>query len=158
MAKEKKKITGKSAKKSSVKIAVVVSRFNEEVTEGLLQGALSVLHENKFDDKSIRIIHVPGAYEIPLTAKHLCMSGKYCGVICLGAVIKGETAHFEYISNAVSNGIMSLNLEYAMPVSFGVLTCYTDEQASKRSANDEHNKGREAASAVLEMIKILKEI
>lgn len=158
MAKEKKKNPGKSAKKVSGRIAVIVSRFNEEVTGGLLQGALSVLHENEFHDKSITIIHVPGAYEIPLTAKHLCMSGKYCGVICLGAVIKGETAHFEYISNAVSNGIMSLNLEYNMPVSFGVLTCYTDEQALKRSANDEHNKGREAASAVLDMIKILKEI
>ncbi len=158
MAKEKKKSSGKSFKKVSGRIAIVVSRFNEEVTGGLLQGAMSVLNENKYDDKSISIIHVPGAYEIPLTAKHLCMSGKYCGVICLGAVIKGETAHFEYISNAVSNGIMSLNLEYNMPVSFGVLTCYTDEQALQRSQNDEHNKGREAASAVLEMIKLLKEI
>jgi 6,7-dimethyl-8-ribityllumazine synthase len=158
MAKEKKKYSGKSPKKVSGRIAIVVSRFNEEVTGGLLQGAISVLHENKFDDKSITIIHVPGAYEIPLTAKHLCMSGKYCGVICLGAVIKGETAHFEYISNAVSNGIMSLNLEYNMPVSFGVLTCYTDEQALERSTNDEHNKGREAANAVLDMIKILKEV
>ena len=158
MAKSKKKISGKTTKKGSGKIAVIVSRFNEEVTEGLLKGAMSVLHENKYDGKNISVIHVPGAYEIPLTAKHLCMSGKYCGVICLGAVIKGETAHFEYISNAVSNGIMSLNLEYAMPVSFGVLTCYTDEQAVKRSSDDEHNKGREAASAVLDMIRILKEI
>ncbi len=158
MAKEKKKNSGKPSKKVSGRIAVIVSRFNEEVTGGLLQGALSVLHENKYDDKNITIVHVPGAYEIPLTAKHLCMSGKYCGVICLGAVIKGETAHFEYISNAVSNGIMSLNLEYSMPVSFGVLTCYNDEQALKRSQNDEHNKGREAASAVLNMIKLLKEI
>ncbi|HMQ80730.1 MAG TPA: 6,7-dimethyl-8-ribityllumazine synthase [Ignavibacteria bacterium] len=158
MAKEKKKSSGKSQKKVSGRIAVVVSRFNEEVTGGLLQGALSILRENKYADKNVTVIHVPGAYEIPLTAKHLCMSGKYCGVICLGAVIKGETAHFEYISNAVSNGIMSLNLEYSMPVSFGVLTCYTDEQALKRSQNDEHNKGREAASAVLDMIRILKEI
>lgn len=158
MAKEKKKSSGKSQKKVPGRIAVVVSRFNEEITGGLLQGALSILRENKYADKNVTVIHVPGAYEIPLTAKHLCMSGKYCGVICLGAVIKGETAHFEYISNAVSNGIMSLNLEYNMPVSFGVLTCYTEEQALKRSSNDEHNKGREAASAVLDMIRILREV
>jgi len=160
MAKVKKNKAAKknSAKKVSGRIAIIVSRFNEEVTGGLLSGAISVLHENKFDDKSITIVYVPGAFEIPLTAKHLCMSGKYCGIICLGAVIKGETAHFEYISSAVSNGIMSLNLEYNMPVSFGVLTCYTDEQAATRSAKDEHNKGREAAHAVLDMIKLLKEI
>ena len=158
MAKEKKKNSGKLSKKVTGRIAVIVSRFNEEITGGLLQGALSILRENKYADKNVTVIHVPGAYEIPLTAKHLCMSGKYCGVICLGAVIKGETAHFEYISNAVSNGIMSLNLEYNMPVSFGVLTCYTEEQALKRSSNDEHNKGREAASAVLDMIRILREV
>ena len=160
MAKVKKNKAAKknSAKKVTGRIAIIVSRFNDEVTGGLLSGAISVLHENKFDDKSITIVYVPGAFEIPLTAKHLCMSGKYCGIICLGAVIKGETAHFEYISSAVSNGIMSLNLEYNMPVSFGVLTCYTDEQAATRSSKDEHNKGREAAHAVLDMIKLLKEI
>lgn len=155
MAKQDKK---RSGKKTSGRIAIVVSRFNEEVTSGLLKGALDFLHENNFDDKNITVIHTPGAFEIPITAKHLCMTGKYCGIICLGAVIKGETAHFEYISSAVSNGIMSLNLEYNIPVSFGVLTSYTDEQALKRSSNDEHNKGREAASAVLDMIKLMKEI
>ncbi len=160
MAKEKKNKSLKknSGKKVSGRIAIIVSRFNEEVTGGLLSGAISVLQENNIDDKNITTVYVPGAFEIPLTAKHLCMSGKYCGIICLGAVIKGETAHFEYISSAVSNGIMSLNLEYNMPVSFGVLTCYTDEQAASRSAKDEHNKGREAAAAVLEMIKLLKEV
>jgi 6,7-dimethyl-8-ribityllumazine synthase len=144
----------KQKRKKSGNIAIIVSRFNEEVTSGLLKGALDLLHEYNFEDKSITVIHIPGAFEIPLTAKHLCMTGKYCGIICLGAVIKGETAHFEYISN----GIMTLNLEYNMPVSYGVLTCYTDEQAVKRSSNDAHNKGREAASAVLDMIKLLKEI
>lgn len=155
MAKQKKK---RSGKKVSGRIAIVVSRFNEEVTGGLLKGALDLLHENNFESKRITIVHCPGAFEIPLTAKHLCMTGKYCGVICLGAVIKGETAHFEYISNAVTNGIMTLNLEYNMPVSYGVITCYTDEQAVKRSSSDAHNKGREAASAVLDMIKLLGEI
>lgn len=160
MAKSKKKSSGKNikGKKTSGYIAIVVSRFNEEVTGGLLKGAMDFLHESNFDDKKITVVHIPGAFEIPLTAKHLCMTGKYCGIICLGAVIKGETAHFEYISNAVTNGIMTLNLEYNMPVSYGVLTCYTDEQAVKRSSNDAHNKGREAASAVIEMINLLKQL
>ena len=148
----------KIKKKKSGKIAVVVSRFNEEVTGGLLNGALEYLKENNYEEKDLKIIYCPGAFEIPLTAKHLCMSGKYCGIICLGAVIKGDTAHFEFISYAVTHGLLQLNLEYAMPVSFGVLTCYTDEQAKSRSSADAHNKGREAAGAVVDMIKLIKEL
>lgn len=148
----------KSKKKRSGNIAIVVSRFNPEVTTGLLKGAMETLMANGFKEENITILHVPGAFEIPLAAKQLCRSGKYCGVICLGAVIKGDTAHFEYISESVAHGLMKLNLEMDIPVSFGVLTCYNDEQAEKRSADDEHNKGREAASAVIEMIALLKEI
>ena len=148
----------KSKKKRSGNIAIVVSRFNPEVTTGLLKGAMETLMANGFKEENITILHVPGAFEIPLAAKQLCLSGKYCGVICLGAVIKGDTAHFKYISEAVAHGLMKLNLEMDIPVSFGVLTCYNDEQAEKRSADDEHNKGREAASAVIEMIALLKEI
>ncbi len=148
----------KSKKKRSGNIAIVVSRFNPEVTTGLLKGAMVTLMTNGFKEENITILHVPGAFEIPLAAKQLCLSGKYCGVICLGAVIKGDTAHFEYISESVAHGLMKLNLEMDIPVSFGVLTCYNDEQAEKRSADDEHNKGREAASAVIEMIALLKDI
>lgn len=148
----------KSKKKRSGNIAIVVSRFNPEVTTGLQKGAMETLMANGFKEENITILHVPGAFEIPLAAKQLCRSGKYCGVICLGAVIKGDTAHFEYISESVAYGLMKLNLEMDIPVSFGVLTCYNDEQAEKRSADDEHNKGREAASAVLEMISLLKDI
>ncbi|HMT11391.1 MAG TPA: 6,7-dimethyl-8-ribityllumazine synthase [Ignavibacteria bacterium] len=148
----------KSKKKRSGNIAIVVSRFNPEVTTGLQKGAMETLMANGFKEENITILHVPGAFEIPLAAKQLCRSGKYCGVICLGAVIKGDTAHFEYISESVAYGLMKLNLEMDIPVSFGVLTCYDDEQAEKRSADDEHNKGREAASAVLEMISLLKDI
>ena len=148
----------KSKKKRSGNIAIVVSRFNPEVTTGLLKGAMETLMANGFKEENITILHVPGAFEIPLAAKQLCHSGKYCGVICLGAVIKGDTAHFEYISESVAHGLMKLNLEMDIPVSFGVLTCYNDEQSVKRSADDEHNKGREAASAVIEMIALLKEI
>lgn len=160
MAKEKKKSDKNRSDKKKIKpsgrIAVIVSRFNPEVTNGLLNGALTTLVESGMNEKDIKIIECPGAFEIPLIAKQLCRSGKYCGVICLGAVIKGDTAHFEYISNAVTNGIASLTLEYNMPISFGVLTCYTDEQAVKRSSKDEHNKGIEAAKAVIEMIALLK--
>jgi 6,7-dimethyl-8-ribityllumazine synthase len=148
----------KPKKKRSGNIAIVVSRFNPEVTTGLQKGAMETLMANGFKEENITILHVPGAFEIPLAAKQLCRSGKYCGVICLGAVIKGDTAHFEYISESVAYGLMKLNLEMDIPVSFGVLTCYNDEQAEKRSADDEHNKGREAASAVLEMISLLKDI
>ncbi len=158
MAKSKDTKKLKSNKKGSGRIAIIVSRFNEEVTGGLLKGSLSVLKENNYTETSYDIFYVPGAFEIPLTAKQLLINGKYCGIICLGAVIKGDTAHFEYISDAVSKALMSLNMEFNTPVSFGILTCYNDEQAEKRSADNEHNKGREAAQAVLDMIKLLKDI
>ena len=149
---------GKTKRSKSGKIAVIVSRFNEKVSGGLLNGALGYLREIEFEEKNISVFYCPGAFEIPLTAKHLCQTGKYCGIICLGAVIKGETAHFEYISEAVTSGLVQLNLEFGIPLTFGVLTSYTEEQAIMRSSDDQHNKGREAASAAVEMIKLLKEI
>ena|SRR5688572_7623009 len=160
MGKDKKKKSGKgsSRKFSSGRIAVIVSRFNSEVTHGLLKGAMSVLTGSGIAEQDVKVIEVPGAFEIPLTAKQLCRSGQYCGIICLGAVIKGETAHFEYISDSVTRGIGKLTLEYNIPISFGVLTCYTDEQAIKRSSPDDENKGAEAARSTLEMIDILKSI
>lgn len=160
MSKENKKKQGKDSKgkKPSGKIAVVVSRFNKEITSGLLDGALGALRAGGIDEKNIRVIECPGAFEIPLVAKALCRSGKYCGIVCLGAVIKGETAHFEFISSAVTSGIAKLTLDYNLPVSFGVLTCFTDEQAVKRSSKDAENKGIEAAKSTLEMIELLKSI
>jgi 6,7-dimethyl-8-ribityllumazine synthase len=144
--------------KKKVRIAVVVSRFNEGITNGLLQGALRELSKNKIHQDSINVFHCPGAFEIPQAAKEVCKSKKYDAVICLGAVIKGETAHFEYISDAVSKGIMQLSLDYRIPVTFGVLTCYTEEQAAARSGKNDNNKGAEAARAALEMIGLLKSI
>lgn len=146
----------KKKKLSTLKIAIVVSRFNDEVTGGLLNGALGALKENNIINKSISVISCPGAFEIPLTVKTLLKGKKYDAVICLGAVIKGETAHFEYISYAVTKGIMQLSIETLTPISFGVLTCYSEEQAIKRSSDDKENKGREAALAALEMINLLK--
>jgi len=148
----------KKKKSTSTKIAVVISRFNDEVTGGLLNGALQAFKENNISDKSINVVSCPGAFEIPLTVKTLLKKKKYDAVICLGAVIKGETAHFEYISYAVTKGIMQLNLESCIPVIFGVLTCYNQEQALKRSSDNSENKGREAALTAIEMIRLLKEI
>jgi 6,7-dimethyl-8-ribityllumazine synthase len=145
---------GKKKKLSALKIAVVVSRFNEEVTEGLLNGVMEAFTENTLTNKNIDIISCPGAFEIPFTAKKLLKKKKYHAVICLGAVIKGETAHFEYISYAVTKGVLQLNLDFDVPVIFGVLTCYNEEQALIRSAPGINNKGREAALAALEMIEM----
>jgi 6,7-dimethyl-8-ribityllumazine synthase len=140
-------------RKHNINIAIVVSKFNENITKGLLNGALTELKKNGIKDKYIKVVECPGAFEIPYSAKYICETKKYDAVICLGAVIKGETAHFEYISQSVSYGIMQLTLKYRIPVIFGVLTCYNEEQAMARSSDNEYNKGTEAAKAALEMLK-----
>jgi 6,7-dimethyl-8-ribityllumazine synthase len=146
------------AKDKKHRFAIIVSEFNKEISKGLLSGALKVLSKNKIPEKRIKVFHCPGSFEIPLTAKKICETEKYDAVICLGAVVKGETAHFEYISTAVTTGIAKLNLEYSIPITFGVLTCYTDEQAVQRSSSNDNNKGSEAAHAALQMLELLKTI
>ena len=141
---------------SAIRIALVVSAFNEEVTGGLKAGALQVLTEEKITN--IEEFQAPGAFEIPLIAKALAKTGRFSGVICLGCVIKGDTAHFEFISLGATLGIQMATLETGVPISFGILTTYTDEQACVRSSKDEHNKGREAALAVLASLRTLKTI
>lgn len=136
------------------RLAIVVSQFNTEVTHGLRDGALAYLRENSVEVPERDIYSAPGAFEIPLLAKALAQSG-YDGVICLGCVIKGDTAHFEYISEAAAHGLMQAGLETGKPLTFGILTTYTDEQAILRSRADEHNKGREAAAACLEALRTL---
>jgi len=138
------------------KFAIVVSRFNEDVTLGLLDGAKKTLSEKGYDNHHVDVIFAPGAFETPLIAKKLARTGRYLGVICLGAVIKGDTAHFEFISLGAATGIMQEMLETEVPIAFGVLTTYTDEQAVVRSRTDAHNKGREAALACIETAQILK--
>jgi 6,7-dimethyl-8-ribityllumazine synthase len=147
------------------KIAIVVSKFNEIITSNLLSGAIEALKENQVSEKNIKIYYTPGAFEIPLALKKLCRKkgkDKFAGIIALGCVIKGETAHFEYISNAVSNSINNLSVEFEVPISFGVLTCYTPEQAFERSGvnpiNEDTNKGYESGLALIDMIKLLKTI
>ncbi len=139
-----------------MKLAIVTSRFNEEVTRGLKKGVFQVLaergitHFEEFD--------APGAFEIPLIAKKLAKSKRFDGVICLGCVIKGDTAHFEFISLGAAIGIQQVALETEVPVAFGILTTYTDEQAAVRSRDNAHNKGREAALAVIEALETIAKI
>lgn len=138
------------------RIAILVSRFNEEVTTGLLRGARAYLGEKGIAVNEADIFAAPGAFEIPLLARALAGTGRYDGVVCLGCVIKGDTAHFEYISLAASTGLMQATLSTGVPMAFGILTTYTDEQAELRSRDDAHNKGREAAAACLESMQLLK--
>ncbi len=132
-------------------IAVIVSRFNAEITDGLLAGAREALAEAGVGTDDVTVVRVPGAFEIPVTAMRLAESGKYNAVVCLGCLVKGDTAHFEYIADATARGIMDVALATAVPVAFGVLTAFTDEQAVQRSRPGPENKGREAALAAVEM-------
>lgn len=141
-----------------MKFAIVVSRFNPEVTNGLLTGAVSYLAEKKIKCSAKDIFYAPGAFELPLIAKKLAKKKKYNGVICLGCVIKGDTMHFEFISLASAMGILQAGLETEKPITFGVLTTLTDEQAVKRSRKNAENKGIEAAAACYETAILLKKI
>lgn len=141
-----------------VRIAIVVSTFNPEITDGLLRGARGYLAQRGVDIAEDDAIEAPGAFELPLIAQTLARTGRYDGVVCLGCVIKGDTAHFEFISLGASQGLMSASLATGVPITFGVLTTYTDEQAEARSRDDGANKGREAAAACLETILTLRRI
>ena len=141
-----------------MRFAIVVSKFNPEVTNGLLEGAKEFLREKKVKLSTSDIFYSPGAFELPLIAKKLAKKKQYSGVICLGCVIKGDTMHFEYISLAATMGILQAGLETQKPISFGVLTTLTDEQAVLRSRKDSHNKGIEAAAACWESASLLKKI
>jgi 6,7-dimethyl-8-ribityllumazine synthase len=135
-----------------------VSRFNDHVTEGLLAGARAALAEAGVADDAIELVRVPGAFEIPLTARRLAGTGRYAAVVCLGCLIKGETLHFEYIAEAVSHGIAGAATATGVPMGFGVLTTLTHEPAVARSGDGAENKGREAAAAAAEMVSVLRRI
>ncbi len=139
-----------------MRFAIVVARFNQEITSGLLAGARAALAELSIDGDDVVIVHVPGAFEIPLAALRLAGTGDFDAVICLGCLIKGDTMHFEYIASATSHGIMNVSTTTGVPVAFGVLTTMTDEQAAVRSAPGPDNKGREAALAAVEMAKLFE--
>jgi 6,7-dimethyl-8-ribityllumazine synthase len=137
------------------RFAIIVSRFNEEITRGLLAGAREALVEAGVRSDGIALFEVPGAFEIPLAAKYAAESGQFAAVICLGCLIKGDTMHFEYIAEATSHGIMRVGLDTGVPVTFGVLTTLSEEQAAARSAPGPENKGREAAQAALQMTTVV---
>jgi 6,7-dimethyl-8-ribityllumazine synthase len=140
------------------RFGIVVSRFNDFIGEKLVGGAIDSLLRHGARESDIEIYKVPGAFEIPLTAKKLALSRKYSAVICLGVVIRGDTPHFDYIAAEVSKGIALVGLETGTPVIFGVLTTETIEQAIERSGSKGGNKGWEAATAAVEMINLYKQI
>jgi len=139
-------------------IGIIVSKFNEPVTSRLLAGAEDTLRQLGTASDQIQLIRVPGAFELPLAAKALAQSHEVDAVICLGAVIRGETPHFDYISEVTSRGIGHVALETGIPVIFGVLTTNTVAQAMERSGSSERNKGADAARTAIEMVSLMKQL
>jgi len=147
-----------SSRAAGCRFAIVVSRFNPEITDGLLAGAREALSEAEVRDEDVTLVRVPGAFELPIAAQRLAESGRFDAVVCLGCLIKGDTMHFEYIADAATRGIAEVGLATGVPVTFGVLTTLTDEQAEVRARPDKNNKGREAATAAVEMATLLRAI
>ena len=141
---------------SDMRVAIVAGRFNVHVSEPLLAGAQATLAEHGLDPDAVPVVWVPGAFEIPLTAKRLAASGTVDAVICVGAVIKGETAHFEYVAGPCAAGIAQAALDTGVPVAFGVLTTHDERQALDRAGGPAGNKGAEAARTALEMVALLR--
>jgi 6,7-dimethyl-8-ribityllumazine synthase len=143
---------------SGMRFAIVASRFNEFVTSRLLSGAVDALQRTGATEGDVTIVRVPGSFEIPLAAKKLVQTKKYDAVICLGSLIRGETPHFDYLSNEVTKGIGLVSLESGIPVAFGVLTADSVEQAIDRAGMKSGNKGFEAAMSAIEMANLLKQL
>ncbi len=155
---------------SNGRFAIVVSRFNESITTRLLDGAITTLTAHGVADEHIDVAWVPGAFEIPTVAGHLAASGRYAAVLCLGAVIRGETTHDQHINRAVSTALAEIGVHYGLPVLFGVLTCESLEQAIVRSGGEEAttgkdvaekrigNKGVDCAKAALEMVDLMAQL
>src|ERR687898_611075 len=140
------------------KIGVVVSRFNHFVTEKLLEGAKDGFMSHGGAEENLTIVRVPGAFEIPLIVEKMAASGKYDALVCLGAVIRGDTPHFDYVCDAVTRGIGDVVRAYKIPIGFGVLTTNDVQQAMERSGSKDSNKGYEAALTAVEMVRIIRQI
>lgn len=141
-----------------IKIGIVASRFNEFITSKLIGGALDGLKRHDVNDDDIELAWVPGAFEIPLIASKMAKSGKYDAVICLGAVIRGSTSHYDYVCNEVSKGIAAVSLETGVPVMFGVLTTDNIEQAIERAGTKAGNKGYDCALSAIEMVNLIRSL
>ena len=141
-----------------LRVALVVSRFNELLTERLLQGALDCLRRHGAADDDLHVVRVPGGFELPLAARTLATSGQYDAVVCLGAVIRGQTPHFDYVAGEVARGIARTAYETGVPVGFGVLTTDTLEQAVERAGAKSGNKGWDAALSAIETVQVLRSL
>ncbi len=140
------------------RLAIVVSRFNQFITERLLEGALDTLQRQGVDLDQVTVVRCPGAFEMPLVARTLARSGRYDAIICLGAVIRGATSHFEYVAGSAAQGLARTMLDTEVPVIFGLLTTDTIEQAIERAGTKAGNKGAEAALTALEMIDLMRKL
>ena len=138
--------------------AIVASRFNEFIVNKLVSGAEDAFIRHGVNEDDISLVWVPGAFEIPLTAKKLANSGKYDAVVCVGAVIRGATSHYDYVCNEVSKGIASVGLSSGVPVIFGIVTTENIEQAIERAGTKAGNKGADAAKTAIEMVNLIKEL
>ena len=141
-----------------IKVGIVVARFNEFITSKLLGGALDGLKRHNVNENDIDVAWVPGAFEIPLIAKKMANSGKYDAVICLGAVIRGSTSHYDYVCNEVSKGIAAVSMNSDIPVMFGVITTENIEQAIERAGTKAGNKGYDCALGAIEMVNLIREM
>jgi 6,7-dimethyl-8-ribityllumazine synthase len=141
-----------------LRIGIIVSRYNNFITEKLLAGALDGFKSNGGDEDSLTVVHVPGAFEIPLIADKMARSGRYDGLVCLGAVIRGDTPHFDYVCDAVTAGIVNAIRTYQLPIGFGVLTTDNVQQAMDRAGAKDANKGYEALLTVIEMISVVRQL
>lgn len=150
-------LEGKLVSKN-MRIGIVAARFNEFITSKLIDGALDALRRHEVSEEQIDLAWVPGAFEIPLAASKLAQSGKYDAVICLGAVIRGSTTHYDYVCSEVSKGIAHVSLSTGLPVMFGVLTTETIEQAIERAGTKAGNKGFDCAMGAIEMVNLLRTI
>src|SRR3990167_6160921 len=150
-------IKGDVSNKTRSLIGIVVSRFHKDITDRLLKSALDELHKNGIVDEQIIVFHVPGSWEIPYGARLAAREGSVDGIICLGALIKGETAHFDIISREMARGLTLVEETFDIPITFGVLTCSNKEQALARAGGEKGDMGREAASALLELISITEQ-
>jgi len=143
---------------SGLRFAVVLSRFNSLIGDRLLEGALDTLHRHGAGEDDVTLVRVPGAFEIPLATSELAKTGTFDAVICLGAVIRGATAHFDYVAGPLASGLASIAVQTGVPVLFGVLTTDTIEQALERAGTKAGNKGADVASAAIEMANLLRKI
>ena len=141
-----------------VRVGIVCARFNELITNKLLGGALDGLRRHEVEDDDISVAWVPGAFEIPLAASKMAQSGRYDAVICLGAVIRGSTSHYDYVCNEVSKGVAQVSLNTGVPVMFGVLTTENIEQAIERAGTKAGNKGYDCALGAIEMVNLMRQI